>query len=111
MRGDAEPKAARGHGSERRQRGFVLVDGVLKRLSAASGSFDATQLRHIAEQIAAGNVAALDQAAPGGSKGLGSAALAGGFGDVMLYGAIGVWVLATLSFLTFGRRRGIDGAV
>ena len=90
--------------------GFVLVDGVLKRLSAASGSFDATQLRHVAEQIAAGNVGALDQADPGVSKVLGPAALAGGFGEVMLYGAIGVWVLAALSFFTFGRRRDVDGA-
>lgn len=90
--------------------GFVLVDGVLKRLSAVSGSFDATQLRHVAEQIAAGNVGALDQAAPGLSKVLGPAALAGGFGEVMLYGAIGVWVLAALSFFTFGRRNDVDGA-
>lgn len=89
--------------------GFVLVDGVLKRLSAVSGSFDATQLRHVAEQIAAGNVGALDQAAPGLSKVLGPAALAGGFGEVMLYGAIGVWVLAALSFFTFGRRKDVDG--
>lgn len=90
--------------------GFVLVDGVLKRLSAVSGSFDATQLRHIAAQIAAGNVGAFDQAAPGVSKVLGPAALAGGFGEVMLYGAIGVWVLAALSFFTFGRRKDVDGA-
>lgn len=90
--------------------GFVLVDGVLKRLSAVSGSFDATQLRHVAEQVAAGNVGALDQAAPGMSKVLGPAALAGGFGEVMLYGAIGVWVLAALSFFTFGRRRDAHAA-
>jgi hypothetical protein len=90
--------------------GFVLLGGVQKRLSAASGSLDVAQIRHIAEQIAAGNVAALDQSALGASKVIGPAALAGGFGDVMLYGAIGVWVLAALSFFTFGRRRGVDGA-
>ncbi|WP_244593426.1 hypothetical protein [Methylosinus trichosporium] len=75
-----------------------------------SGSFDTTQLRHVAEQIAAGNVGAFDQAAPGVSKVLGPAALAGGFGEVMLYCAIGVWVLAARSFFTFGRRKDVDGA-
>lgn len=84
--------------------GAVLVEGVLIRLTAAPGSLDAAQLRHVAEQIAAGNGAALDQVATGVSKVLGPAALAGGFGDVMLYGAVGVWVLAALSFFTFGRR-------
>lgn len=90
--------------------GFVLLEGVLKRLITASGSFEAAQLRRFAEQIAAGNIAALDQAAQGVSKVIGPAALASGFGDVMLYGAIGVWVLAALSFFTFGRRRDVDGA-
>jgi EmrB/QacA subfamily drug resistance transporter len=90
--------------------GFVLLGGVQKRLSAASGSFDAVQLRHIAEQIAAGNVSALDQSALGASKVIGPAALADGFGDVMLYGAVSVWVLAALSFFTFGRRRDAHAA-
>jgi len=88
--------------------GFVLLEGVLKRLSAASGSFDAARLRHVAEQIGAGNVAFFDQSATGVSKALGPAALAGGFGDVMLYGAFGVRVLAALAFFTFGRRRDAD---
>lgn len=90
--------------------GFVLLHGVQNRLSAASGSFDAVQLRHAAEQIAAGNVSALDRSALGASSVIGSTALAGGFGDVMLYGAIGVWVLAALSFFTFGKRSDVDGA-
>ncbi|ARN83861.1 MFS transporter [Methylocystis bryophila] len=90
--------------------GFVLVDGVLSRLSVASGSFDVTQLRRFAEQIAAGNVAAFDHTIPGFSKVLGLDAMAGGFGDVMLYGAIGVWVLAALSFFTFGRKRRVEDA-
>jgi EmrB/QacA subfamily drug resistance transporter len=91
--------------------GFVLLEGVQKRLSAASGAFDTALLRRAAEQIAAGNVSALDQSALGASKALGSAALAGGFGGVMLYGAIGVWVLAALSFFTFGRgKRDADSA-
>ncbi|WP_400771597.1 MFS transporter [Methylosinus sporium] len=90
--------------------GFVLLEGVQKRLSAASGAFDAAQLRRVAEQIVAGNVSAIDQSAMGASKVIGPAALAGGFGDVMLYGAIGVWVLAALSFITFGKRRGVEDA-
>jgi EmrB/QacA subfamily drug resistance transporter len=90
--------------------GFVLLEGVLTRLRTASGSFDTLQLRRFAEQIAAGNASALDQSAVGASKVIGPAALADGFGDVMLYGAISVWVLAALSFFTFGRRRDVDGA-
>ena len=85
--------------------GFVLVDGVQHSLKGSiSGSFDAVQLRHVAEQIAAGNVSVLDGATPGLSEAMDRAAMADGFGAVMLYGAIGVWVLAALSFLTFGRR-------
>ncbi len=90
--------------------GFVLLAGVQKRVGAASSAFDAAQLRRAAEQIAAGNVSALDQSAPGASNAICHVALAGGFGDVMLYGAIGVWVLAALSFFTFGRRKDVDGA-
>ncbi|MTJ81332.1 MAG: MFS transporter [Telmatospirillum sp.] len=90
--------------------GFVLLEGVQKRLGAASGAPDATQLRHIAERIAAGNVSTPDQSVWGALQVIGPGALAGGFGDVMLYGAIGVWGLAALSFITFGRQRGVDGA-
>ncbi|WP_400770708.1 hypothetical protein [Methylosinus sporium] len=90
--------------------GFVLLAGVQKRLGAASGAFDAARLRRAAEQIAAGNVSALDQSALGAPRLIGLAALAGGFGDVTLYGAIGVWVLAALSFFTFGRRRDVNSA-
>lgn len=86
--------------------GFVLVDGVLDSLNgAASGSFDAAQLRHLAEQIAAGTAAGFHDAVPGLPDAISRTAMAAGFGDVMLYGAIGVWVLAALSFLAFGRRR------
>ena len=38
------------------------------------------------------------------------AALAQGFGFVMLYGAIGVWGFALASFFTFGRPRATDRA-
>jgi hypothetical protein len=33
------------------------------------------------------------------------AALVRGFGRVMLYGGVGIWVLAAISFVTFGSRR------
>lgn len=69
--------------------GFVLLEGAQKRLNSSSGAFDAAQLRLAAEQIAAGNVSARDHSAPGVSNAIGHAALAGGFGDVMLYGAAG----------------------
>jgi hypothetical protein len=88
--------------------GLVLVDGVLHGLTgAAPGSFDAAQLRRVAERIAAGNIVGLEGAAPGLSELIGRAAMADGFGEVTLYGAIAVWVLAALSFLTFGRRKDV----
>lgn len=52
----------------------------------------------------------IEDAVPGLSDAIDHAAMADGFGEVMLYGAIGVWVLAALSFFTFGRRKDVDGA-
>lgn len=54
---------------------------------AASGLIDAAQLRHAAGQIAAGDAASPDGAVPGWSAVVGRAAMADGFGDVVLYGA------------------------
>jgi hypothetical protein len=88
--------------------GFILLEGIQAQLRAAlSGSLDAPQLRALAEKIAAGNFgslaesfSALSQADPSGA--IVHAALVHSFGGVMLYGAVGVWVLAGISGLIFG---------
>jgi hypothetical protein len=80
--------------------GFVLARGVLARLDDALPHRDRTQLWLLAERIAAGNAVN----APGLSEAMVHDALAQGFGWVMLYGALGVWVLAGASFAVFNAR-------
>lgn len=88
--------------------GFILLAGILSYLkSALPASVAAPQLRLLAEKIAAGNFAAAREVLPelsllDSSGAVVHAALVHGFGLVMLYGGIGVWVLAALSFLVFG---------
>ncbi|MDT4889088.1 hypothetical protein FQZ97_1257430 [compost metagenome] len=72
-----------------------------------SASLDAVQLRALAEKVAAGSFASLPESFPALSQADPSgaavhAALVNSFGWVMLYGGIGVWVLAGLSLLIFG---------
>ncbi|MCI4589400.1 MFS transporter [Sphingobium sp. BYY-5] len=82
--------------------GFVLVEGVGASLRAAlPGAADAAQLRSLAERIASGAAVSPGE---GVSTTIVHQALAQGFGWVMLYGGIGVWLLAALSFVTFGRK-------
>lgn len=91
--------------------GFVLVEGVLSYLkNALPGVSDTSALRHLAQSIAAGNSAPLQQLVPQSSALDASgtvvhAALVNGFGWVMLYGGIGAWVFATASFAIFGPRK------
>ncbi|MES2936901.1 MAG: MFS transporter [Pseudomonadota bacterium] len=82
--------------------GFILSSGVAAALrrSPALPGLDETQLRQLAERIAAGGTAAV----PGLPAAAVHQALAQGFGWVMLYGALGVWVLAGLSFVVFHAR-------
>jgi hypothetical protein len=82
--------------------GFILVSGVRDHLERACPARpDDTRLRFLAEQVAAGmSPSVLDLPAAVVHQ-----ALAQGFGWVMLYGGIGVWLLAALSFLTFNLRR------
>ncbi|NVM88312.1 EmrB/QacA subfamily drug resistance transporter [Variovorax sp. SG517] len=88
--------------------GFVLLEGIHAHLRGAlSASLDALQLRSLAEKIAAGSFASLGEAFPVLSQADPSgatvhAALVHGFGLVMLYGGVGVWVLAGVSWLVFG---------
>jgi len=67
-------------------------------------------LRRASELIIAGNFAGLQQQLPAffqrdASGLLAHAAVTHGFGMVMLYGGIGVWILAALSFTIFGSDR------
>jgi len=67
-------------------------------------------MRPLAEKIATGNLASFAQGFPelaqlDPSGAIVHAALVHGFGLVMLYGGIGIWVLAAISFAIFGNRR------
>lgn len=73
--------------------GFVLVQGIMAHLRQALGVAQTDELRQLAEKIAAGDLPARQDAA--------HAALVAGFGGVMAYGAISVFVLAALSFFVF----------
>lgn len=91
--------------------GFILQNGILSYLKGAlHGIFDTTKLRTLAEKIAAGNFTSLKQSFPelsslDTSGALVHKALVHGFGLVMLYGGIGVWVLATISFMIFRSKK------
>ena len=91
--------------------GFILVEGIVSSLRTAfPRAFHTSQLHSLAEMIAVGNAASLRQASPelfsvGSSGAFVHAALVQGFSSVMLYAAIGVWVLAAMSFLMFSARK------
>ncbi|CUX45643.1 Arabinose efflux permease family protein [Agrobacterium deltaense Zutra 3/1] len=83
--------------------GFILVEGVRASLRAnlPSGA-DVQELQSLAEKIAAGTAGA---SAQGVSEELVHRALADGFGLVMLYAGMSVWLLAAISFMIFGPAR------
>lgn len=91
--------------------GFILVEGILSYLNSAfAGSIDKKALHSISEKVAAGNFSSLHQDFPqlitlDSSQSILHAALAHGFEMVMLYGGIGVWILAVMSFLLFNPRK------
>lgn len=89
--------------------GFILVEGTGAALQQSlRGALDASQLRRIAEAIAAGGAAPaeLSGSVPGASAAVAvRTALADGFGWVMLYGGTAIWLLATASLFTFGLRK------
>lgn len=79
--------------------GFILVEGVQASLRGAlPGGTEVALLRPLAERIAAGAVISPEQNV---SDAIIHAALVDGFGWVLLYGGIGVCVLAAISFLIF----------
>jgi EmrB/QacA subfamily drug resistance transporter len=77
--------------------GFILASGVAAQLKQTLPNLEAAQLRPLAERIAAGDIVS----APGLTAAVVHEALANGFGWVMLYGGIGVWIMAGISFLIF----------
>jgi hypothetical protein len=78
--------------------GFILVEGVLASLRRLTG-FDAERARSLAERIAAGTLSSTGDGVSGAAA---HAALVQGFGWVMLYGGVGVWILAAASLAVFG---------
>lgn len=89
--------------------GLILVEGILSSLrSTLAPAHGADELRALAETIAAGSISLLRSGGPASPlvpEGVAQAALAQGFGWVTLYGGIGVWILAALSFVVFGPQR------
>jgi EmrB/QacA subfamily drug resistance transporter len=84
--------------------GFILVEGISTYLrSTLPVSMAPSQLRQLAEGLSVGNRVLLEQTAPDMNISTTTAqvALTYGFGWVMLYGAICVWILAACSFLIF----------
>ena len=86
--------------------GFVLVEGVTAYLRNALGITEGAELRQLAEKIAAGDTAGIVQnthllAHMAPAPEAVHAALAAGFGEVMVYGAVSVFVLAATSFMVF----------
>lgn len=86
--------------------GFVLVQGIMAYLSNTLGMTKSIELRQFAEKVAAGDVTVVQQNAEflahvANPQEAINAALVSGFGWVMVYGAISVFILAALSFLIF----------
>ncbi|WP_375160821.1 MFS transporter [Bradyrhizobium sp. RDT46] len=80
--------------------GFILAGGVLASLKAALPNLGASELRLLAERIAAGNAVVMPEL----SDAVVHQALANGFGWVMLYGGIGACIMAAISLLIFNPR-------
>jgi hypothetical protein len=75
--------------------GVILVNGVYSYLKRTVTGVDEAGLRRMAEEVAAGTVGRI-----------GAGALVHGFEGVLMYGAVGVGVLAGVSYVIFksGRR-------
>ena len=81
--------------------GLILVEGVRSSLVHALGADAHGRLSTLAERIAAGGAIPAGDTVPAG---IAHDALVDGFGWVMLYGGIGVWILAGASLVLFGVR-------
>lgn len=91
--------------------GFILVQGILSYLNNAfSGAIDSKTLQSISEKVAAGNFSSLNHDFPqlatlDSSQSILHDALAHGFKMILLYGGIGVWILAIMSFILFNPKK------
>ncbi|WP_337968299.1 MFS transporter [uncultured Flavobacterium sp.] len=91
--------------------GYLLVEGIFSYLDTAfSKSIDSKTLHSISEKIAAGNFSSLNRDFPelsllDSSSSILHKALAHGFEIILLYGGIGAWILALLSFILFNPRK------
>jgi EmrB/QacA subfamily drug resistance transporter len=91
--------------------GFILVEGISSYLrNALSGILDPDRLHALAEGMASGKVVSAERslaelARLDTSAAVVHAALVHGFGLVMLYGGVCIWLLAAASFVIFGSRR------
>jgi hypothetical protein len=89
--------------------GTILVAGIFSYVkNVPVGSIPSSDLYVAAGEIASGNTAGLyakfpELYASGTAESIIRGALSNGFGWVMLYGGIGVWVLAFISFRIFRR--------
>ena len=88
--------------------GLILLEAIQWSLpETLTAALDGQQLRTLASAIATGNFSSLQHVYPvlsiqDPSGAAVHAALVKGFGWVMLYGGIGAWILAAISFLIFG---------
>jgi EmrB/QacA subfamily drug resistance transporter len=78
--------------------GLILLLGV----ESSLGKGAPTHLRALAERIVAGDLSSSNHIGDISAAAI-HAALQHGFGLVMIYGWLGAWALATLSYLAFGR--------
>lgn len=91
--------------------GLVLVAGIAAALHAAWGAgMEAAPLRALAEQLASGNVAGAQRllvtlTGSDASASALQAAVIDGFGTVMLYGALTVWLTAAASWAVLRKPR------
>jgi EmrB/QacA subfamily drug resistance transporter len=80
--------------------GFILSSGVLTHLKGAVANIGVAELRLLAERIAAGSAGPVPEL----DNSIIHDALVSGFGWVMLYGGLGVWIMAAISFYIFNAR-------
>ena len=97
--------------------GFILMESIYSYLrGVVPSSVASDQLRTVAEKVAGGHMASSVQHIPGLSEaGLTNHivrdALVHGFGSVMLFGGVGVCILAIVSFIIFGPRERPVGTI
>lgn len=84
--------------------GVVLVEGVRWSLKTAFPVVEPARLRALAETVAAGNLAPPADLASHASNGALRSALVNGIQWVTLYGGLGAWALAAISFAIFAAR-------